>query len=151
MKRLTLTIILLAFIQAGFGQTRIDISTVIKNMIRLPSVNIEQDSSLIIWPLIVSVADEKNFKNDAIRESFSKYSINFYPELEKGIVYIEFENLPKAIKPDLYFSNSKGEVIYKIRAKTRLNVINFNKVPPGTYLITTDVEEEVSTWEVVKE
>jgi len=151
MKRLTFTIIFLAIIQAGFAQISFDKSKTKEDKIKLAPAKMEQDSALATWPILVSVAEGQSFKTPAVRESYGKYSVNFYPEPEKGIVYIEFENLPKAVKPDLYFSNAKGDVIFKTRAITRLNVINLRKVPPGTYLITTDVEEEISTWEVVKE
>jgi hypothetical protein len=105
------------------------------------------------WPVLVSVAEEeqKNFREPAAKESHGDYSVNFYTHPEKGIVYIRFENLSKSVRPQLYFSNEKGDVIHKITAVTQVNVINLNKVPPGNYLITADVEEEISTWEVIKE
>jgi hypothetical protein len=151
MKHLIITIVFLGFAEAMFGQTNVKAEKVNTDKITLAPAKIEQDSAMATWPVLVSVAEGQSFKTPAVRDSNGKYSLNFYPEQEKGIIYIEFENLPKAIKPDLYFSNAKGDVIYKIRAKSRLNVINLRKVPPGTYLLTTDVEEEISTWEVVKE
>jgi hypothetical protein len=111
----------------------------------------EQDSAMETWPILVSVVEKNDFKNPDIQKSFEKYSINFFPESDKGIIYIQFNDLDNNIKPELLFSNEKGDVIYKIRAKTRLNVINLRKIPPGTYLITADVNEEISTWEIVKE
>ena len=86
-----------------------------------------------------------------VKESFGAYSVNFYPQPKKGVIYIQFDGLPKNPKTELFLSNEKGDVIFKMRAKTRLNELNLRKIPPGTYLFTADVDEEITTWEIVKE
>jgi hypothetical protein len=153
MKNLIITIVFLGFAEVMFGQTNVKAEKVNTDKITLAPAKIEQDSAVATWPVLVSVAEEeqKNFREPAAKESHGDYSVNFYTHPEKGIIYVRFENLSKSVRPQLYFSNEKGDVIHKITAVTQVNVINLNKVPPGNYLITADVEEEISTWEVIKE
>ena len=151
LKFLVLTLISLLFIQYGYSQSNTDKTN--DNKIKLKKETIVQDSALATWPILVSVV-EKDLKTKAeVEESFGEYSVKFHPEPDKGIIYIQFENLPKEIKPELFLTNTKGEVIYSIKAKTRLNVINLRKIPSGTYLFTLNVnhDEEITTWEIVKE
>ncbi len=55
----------------------------------------------------------------------------------------------KANITNLY--DEKGNERYSIKAKTRLNIVNLREIPSGTYLLTAEVDKEVTTWEIVKE
>jgi len=121
------------------------------NKITLKKYSFEKDSALATWPILASIKEDVDIKNPNIQESSNQCNIKISPVTEKGIIYIQFENLDRDIKPVLSFCNEKGGVIFQINAKTRLNVINLRNIPPGTYLITADVNKEISTWEIVRE
>lgn len=152
MKFLTLFIATFALVYSAYSQTNGSISNVKTDKITLAKTTIVQDSALATFPELVSVVETDDLKSEpSVQKSFGPYSINFYPQPEKGIIYLQFTNLDKNIKPELYLYNSKGDEICKIKAKTRLNIINLREIPSGTYLITADVNKEVSTWEITKE
>jgi hypothetical protein len=158
MKLLLLSLTIIAFLSVNFcyGQTIKERAKVKEqSKIVLSKETIAKDSALATWPVIVSLMENdalSRSKTEAIvNESFGEYSIKFNTNKEKGIITVYFENLPKNIYPDLFLTDTKGKEIYKIKAKTRLNVINLRKLPAGKYLFTTDVNKEVTTWEVVKE
>jgi len=154
MKYLILPLLALFFLQSALCQTFNDKSTMKEDKIKLEKATVEQDSALATHPLICSLSeDNKNsgLTKSEFQESNGKYSIDFYLQPSKGVFYVQLEGFPNDPKTELYLSNKKGDVIFETRAKTRFNQINMTKLPPGTYLLTVDVDEEISTWEIVKE
>jgi hypothetical protein len=151
MKNLITLIITILFFHSSFCQTGNVETKVKEDKIKFKSAIVVQDSAIATHPIICSVTENENLPQLELQESYAKYNINFYPQPEKGVIYVQLDGLSKDPRTELFLSNEKGEVIYKIRAKTRLNQLNLTKVPPGTYLFTADVDEEISTWEIVKE
>lgn len=155
MKYFILPLIALFFLQPAFGQKETDKINIKEDKIKLKKVIIvEKDSAIATHPLICSIQEDNqkgNLLKPEIQELNGKYSIYFYQQPNKGVIYVQLEGLPKDPKTELYLSNEKGDVIFKTRAKTRLNQINMTKLPPGNYLLTADIDEEVSTWEITKE
>ncbi len=152
MKLLILLIAAFTISYSAYSQTKANISNIKSDKVRLTKTTIVQDSALATFPALVSVK-EKDYarKSPSLQESFAAYSVDFYPEPENGIVYVKFANLSKEIKPLLYLYDEKGNELYSIKAKTRLNIINLREIPSGTYLLTAEVDKEVTTWEIVKE
>ncbi len=109
------------------------------------------DSTQLIWPEIVSVYDEQTLLNSAGQKTLVDNTVNFYPVIEKGFLYIELDNFSKEAKPELLLKTLKGEVIYKMSIRSRVSAVNINKLPTGTYTIVANLGEESTSWEIVKE
>nr|WP_321485475.1 hypothetical protein [uncultured Draconibacterium sp.] len=121
--------------------------------IKLKKYELVPDSIVASWNLIVSSPSFSKSKKQAyFTEAINRaQSVRFSLDEEKGIIYVDFVNMPKHVRPNLSISNENSDVIYKTQVKFANNVVNMTKLPPGTYLFSADVDEEISTWEFVKE
>jgi len=119
----------------------------------LKKYEVVADSAVASWDLIVSSPlFSKSKKRAYFTEAINRaQSVGFSLDEEKGIIYVDFVNMPKHVRPNLSISNENSDVIYKTQVKFANNVVNMTKLPPGTYLFSADVDEEISTWEFVKE
>ncbi len=152
MKFLTIFIFAFMLMHSGFSQTLKNDSKVKYDKVTLThNTTISKDSALATLPTLASVIESDNLMNPSVMESFGPYSVNFYPQVDDGIIYVQFDNLEKNIKPELYLSDIDGNEIYRIKGQTRLNLINLRRIASGNYLFTIEVNKEVSTWEIVKE
>lgn len=139
-------------IKSAFGQDSGD-SKEKYNKIKLKKYDVVQDSAVSTWGLIASTPsfanEEKSFQ---LREQVNDVvGVTFSTDEKKGIIYVDFENLPENNQPVLSISNESGNVINQQQVRFANNVVNMRKLPPGTYLFTADVDEEIATWEFVKE
>lgn len=151
MKQFIISFLFLLFTLTIFGQSPVGLGKISSNKIKLATHVIEQDSALSTWPLLLSVKQENKFSKPVVTESYKSYSVNFFPEKESGIVYLELQNLAQSVKPELYIQNQKGEILYKTKAISSIIAVNLREVSPGSYFVTSDINGEVLTWEVVKE
>lgn len=121
------------------------------DVIKLQKVKLERDSTLETHNLITSVRENIVLPKLDHSKSFTGYSVDFYPEHKTGVFYVLLNGADENPRSRLYLYASDGKELYSIKAKTRLNEVNMRNLPPGNYLLTIDVDEEISTWEVVKQ
>lgn len=149
LKYVILALIAILAFENSYGQTSNNNKK--EKKVKLEKYTLEKDSTLATWNIIASTPSLANVKKKMLfTESMGKCRISFSPDHKKGIIHVDFENLPKHVKPELTVSNLKGDVIFKHEARFANNVVNMRKLPPGSYLFTADVDEEISTWEFVK-
>lgn len=116
----------------------------------IKSNKLEKDSTLDTHVLISSVRENIKLQKLEHKKNFNNYSVDFYPDHKKGVFYVHLNGLNENPRTQLYLYNNDGKELYKIKAKTRLNEINLRNLPPGNYLLSAHVDEEISTWEIVK-
>ncbi|MFV0268593.1 MAG: hypothetical protein ACK5HT_15815 [Draconibacterium sp.] len=151
-KYILLSLIALFVIEKAFCQESNEDKGKYKK-IKLKKYELVPDSAIAVWDLIVSTPSfSKAKKKMELQETVgSNISVTFSCDEEKGIIYVDFDGLSKDIRPILSVSKERGQVIEEQTVRFANNVVNMTKLPPGTYLFTADVDEEISTWEFVKE
>ena len=121
--------------------------------IKLGKSELAQDSAIATWGVIVSTP---SFAKESKKLQFEEFAVkgvvvSLSPDEKKGLIYVDFQNLPDDTQPILSLSDENGKVITQQKAKFANNAVNMRKLPPGTYLFTVNVDKEISTWEFIKE
>lgn len=147
LKQIILVISICLFIQSALCQTNeTNLGTV-----TLAADTIEADSAMATHPVLYSNVMAAETVAPDLTSAIGVNDIKFYSKPQKGTVRLKFKHLPVGVNPQLELWNSQGNIIKQIQATKTMNIINLRTFPAGTYTLKATLNNEVYSWEIIKE
>ncbi len=86
-----------------------------------------------------------------IEEKLSDKIIKIYPNPTKGELKIEVTNWDEKCTGNIYIYSSNGALIRQYSLDNPLHIVDISDEPVGFYILKIYLNENISTWRIIKE
>ena len=93
----------------------------------------------------------KSRSEKPLEEELSGKTIKIYPNPTKGELKIEVVDWDEKCFGDVYIYSANGVLVRQNNLSDNIQIMNISNEPSGLYILKIDMNNNISTWRVVKE
>lgn len=90
-------------------------------------------------------------ENNSVTDKLSDKSIRIYPNPTKGLLKIEILNFEDIDKGNIYIFDLSGHQIFHTKINTSCSEIDLSSKSNGIYILQIQLNQENTTWKIIKE